>query len=52
MEEEVIVEEQKQPEKLKNVFCYKNFTLAFLGALVSNLGNTLYVFAVSFYILA
>ena len=52
MEEEVIIEEQKQPEKLKNVFRYKNFTLAWLGALVSNLGNTLYVFAVSFYILA
>ena len=52
MEEEVIVEEQKQPEKLKNVFRYKNFTLAWLGALVSNLGNTLYTFAVSFYILA
>ena len=51
MEEEV-VEQQAQPEKLKNVFCYKNFTLAWLGALVSNLGNTLYVFAVSFYILA
>ena len=50
--EEVIVEEQKQPEKLKNVFRYKNFTLAWLGALVSNLGNTLYTFAVSFYILA
>ena len=58
MEEEVIVEEKKteeqqaQPEKLKNVFCYKNFTLAFLGALVSNLGSILYSFAVSFYILA
>ena len=54
MEEEVAIEEnkQEQPEKLKNVFRYKNFTLAFLGALVSNLGNTLYVFAVSFYILA
>ena len=51
MEEEV-VEQQAQPEKLKNVFRYKNFTLAWLGALVSNLGNTLYVFAVSFYILA
>ena len=50
MEENQI--EQAQPEKLKNVFCYKNFTLAFLGALVSNLGNTLYTFAVSFYILA
>ena len=50
MEENQI--EQAQPEKLKNVFRYKNFTLAFLGALVSNLGNTLYTFAVSFYILA
>ena len=39
-------------EKPKNVFHYKNFTLAFLGALVSNLGNILYSFAVSFYILA
>ena len=56
MEKEAVIEEkeqqQAQPEKLKNVFCYKNFTLAFLGALVSNLGNTLYLFAVSFYILA
>ena len=56
MEKEEVIEEkeviQAQPEKLKNVFCYKNFTLAWLGALVSNLGNTLYLFAVSFYILA
>ena len=37
--------------KPKNVFRYKNYTLAFLGALVSNLGNILYNFAVSFYIL-
>ena len=37
--------------KPKNVFRYKNFTLAFLGALVSNLGNILYNFAVSFFIL-
>lgn len=56
MEEEKKIEEQieKQenpPEKLKNVFTYKNYTLAFLGALVSNLGNILYGFAVSFYIL-
>lgn len=56
MEEEKKVEEQEiqngeQEEKLKNVFTYKNFTLAFLGALVSNLGNILYNFAVSFYIL-
>ena len=59
MEEEVIIKEDnysdnqpKQEGKLKNVFCYKNFTLTFLGAFVSNLGNTLYAFAVSFYILA
>ena len=39
-------------EKPKNVFRYKNYTLAFLGALVSNLGSILYSFAVSFYILA
>ena len=59
MENETIVEEEnnsenqpKQVEKTKNVFCYKNFTLTFLGAFVSNLGNTLYLFAVSFYILA
>ena len=57
--EEVIIKEDnysdnqpKHEEKLKNVFCYKNFTLTFLGAFVSNLGNTLYTFAVSFYILA
>ena len=59
MENETIIEEvnnsenqPKQVEKTKNVFCYKNFTLTFLGAFVSNLGNTLYLFAVSFYILA
>ena len=59
MEDETIFEEKetsetqpKQQEKIKNVFCYKNFTLTFLGALVSNMGNTLYAFAVSFYILA
>ena len=34
-----------------NVFKYKNYTLAFLGMLVSNLGSILYNFAVSFYIL-
>ena len=34
-----------------NVFQYKNYTLTFFGALVSNLGNLLYSFAVSFYIL-
>ena len=59
MENETIIEEEnnsenqpKQVEKTKNVFCYKNFTLTFLGAFVSNLGNALYLFAVSFYILA
>ena len=43
MEEQAIV---------KNVFTNKNFVLAFLGALVSNMGGLLYSFAVSFYILA
>ena len=37
--------------KPRNVFTYKNYVLTFLGALVSNLGNILYNFAVSFYIL-
>ncbi len=35
----------------KNVFAYRNYSLTFFGALVSNLGNILYSFAVSFYIL-
>ena len=59
MEEELLEEKQEEQspiefieEKSKNVFKYPNFTLAFLGALVSNLGNILYTFAVSFYILA
>ena len=59
MDEELLEgkQEEQSPvefieEKPKNVFRYPNFTLAFLGALVSNLGNTLYSFAVSFYILA
>ena len=34
-----------------NVFKNKNFTLVFLGALVSNVGALFYSFAVSFYIL-
>ncbi|MBQ7996004.1 MAG: MFS transporter [Bacilli bacterium] len=38
--------------KVKNVFTNKNFVLAFLGALVSNMGGILYSFAVSFYILS
>ena len=44
--QEVVVE-----EKSKNVFTNKNYVLTFLGALVSNMGNLLYGFAVSFYIL-
>ena len=59
MDEEELKEEKVEKvepvevkeEKTKNVFRYKNFTLAFLGALVSNLGSILYSFAVSFYIL-
>ncbi len=35
----------------KNVFAYRNYSLTFFGALVSNLGSILYSFAVSFYIL-
>lgn len=38
-------------EKSGNVFSNRNFRLVFLGALVSELGATLYSFAVSFYIL-
>lgn len=60
MDEELLEEKKEEEnspvefieEKPKNVFRYKNFTLTFLGALVSNLGNILYSFAVSFYILA
>ena len=37
--------------KPKNVFRNKNFTLTFLGALVSNIASLFYSFAVSFYIL-
>lgn len=58
-EEKELTEDQEEQspvgfldEKPKNVFHYKNYTLAFLGALVSNLGNLLYSFAVSFYILS
>ena len=55
-EEQVIIEEEikQEPvveEKPKNVFTNRNYVLTFLGALVSNLGNLLYGFAVSFYIL-
>lgn len=41
----------EQQTKRKNVFTNKNFTLAFLGALVSNVAALFYSFAVSFYIL-
>lgn len=44
-------EENSATLKPRNVFTYKNYFLTFLGALVSNLGNILYNFAVSFYIL-
>ena len=44
-------EELEQPIKRKNVFTNKNFTLTFLGALVSNIASLFYSFAVSFYIL-
>ena len=37
--------------KVSNVFSLRNFRLVFFGALVSELGATLYSFAVSFYIL-
>ena len=42
---------EEQKEVKKNVFRNKNFTLGFLGALVSNVGSLFYSFAVSFYIL-
>ena len=41
----------EQQVKRKNVFRNKNFTLTFLGALVSNVGALFYSFAVSFYVL-
>ena len=42
--------EQQQPKR-RNVFTNKNFTLTFLGALVSNVASLFYSFAVSFHIL-
>lgn len=42
----------EEQEPRKNVFTNRNFVLAFLGAFVSNSGNILYSFAVSYYILA
>lgn len=41
----------EQQPKRKNVFTNKNYTLTFLGALVSNVAALFYSFAVSFYIL-
>lgn len=43
--------DMEQTKKTKNVFCNKNYTLVFLGALVSNIAALFYSFAVSFYIL-
>ena len=43
--------DQEIQAKRKSVFRNKNFTLTFLGALVSNIGSLFYSFAVSFYIL-
>ena len=51
MEEELQVEQIEQPQKPKNVFHNKNFSLVFLGTLVSNVAALFYSFAVSFYIL-
>lgn len=42
---EVLVE-----KKVKSVFANKDYFLLFMGFLVSNLGNTLYNFAISYYI--
>ena len=39
------------PAKVRNVFTNRNFTLVYLGALVSNVAALFYSFAVSFYIL-
>ena len=49
MDEEIITSQQET--KPRNVFRNKNFTLTFLGALVSNVAALFYSFAVSFYIL-
>ena len=45
------MDETQQTQPAKNVFRNKNFTLTFLGALVSNIASLFYSFAVSFYIL-
>lgn len=51
MEEELQTQQPKLQPKQKNVFRNKNYTLTFLGALVSNIAALFYSFAVSFYIL-
>ena len=51
MDEDLLTPEQEQPKKAENVFKNKNFTLTFLGALVSNVAALFYSFAVSFFIL-
>lgn len=51
MEEELQTQQPEQQEKPKNVFHNKNFSLVFLGTLVSNIAALFYSFAVSFYIL-
>ncbi len=51
MDKETIVPKQESQSKPRNVFRNKNFTLTFLGALVSNVAALFYAFAVSFYIL-
>ena len=48
---EEVNQEVVNEEKPRNVFTNKNYVLTFLGALVSNMGNLLYSFGVSFYIL-
>lgn len=50
-DEELEVQEPTQEEKPKNLFKNRNFSLVFLGALVSNVAALFYSFAVSFYIL-
>ena len=50
-DEELQVQEPEQQPKHKNVFRNRNYTLVFLGALVSNIASLFYSFAVSFYIL-
>ena len=50
-EEELKTEENPQQPRRRNVFLNRNFSLVFLGALVSNVASLFYSFAVSFYIL-